>query len=70
MNEVKTREEIIHSMCMTYRDDYELNRNPDDAPWIRGMTKLEQQGLLRVMTQIYDENIAPILRKKYNHKNN
>jgi len=25
---------------------------------------------LRVMTQIYDENIAPILRKKYNHKNN
>ena len=70
MNELKTREEIIHSMCMTYRDDYELTRNSGDAPWIRGMTKLEQQGLLRVMTQIYDENIAPILRKKYNHKNN
>lgn len=70
MNELKTREEIIHSMCLTYRDDYELPRASNDAPWIRGMTNLERQGLLRVMTQIYDENIAPILREKHNHKNN
>jgi len=36
-----------------------------DPPWVRGMTALERRGLWRVMEQIYNINIKPVLEKKY-----
>jgi hypothetical protein len=62
---VKTPEEIIHSMCVMYREDYEVPKLATDPPWVRGMTTLERRGLWRVMEQIYDINIKPVLEKKY-----
>ena len=56
---MKTREEIITDMCMSYRHDYGLNRNPEDPPWVAGMTPEERKGLWNTMAQIYDNNIAP-----------
>lgn len=61
---MKTREEIIHSMCLTYRHDYGLDRHPDDPPWVAGMTKSEREGLFRTMAQIYDNVIAPLMGSK------
>jgi hypothetical protein len=66
---VKTREEIIHLMCVTYREDYEVPKLAADPPWVRGMTALERRGLWRVMEQIYDINIKPVLEKKYGNQN-
>lgn len=65
---MKTREEIIHNMCMTYRHDYGLDRHPDDPPWVAGMTKSEREGLYRTMEQIFDNDIAPHMKLK-NEKN-
>lgn len=56
---MKTREQIITDMCMTYRHDYGLNRTPEDPPWVAGMTPEERKGLWNTMAQIYDNNIAP-----------
>lgn len=62
---MKTPEEIIHSMCVMYREDYEVPKLATDPPWVRGMTALERRGLWRVMEQIYNINIKPVLEKKY-----
>ena len=56
----KTREEIIHSMCMTYRHDYGLRKEDTDPPWTSGMTLKDSESLYKVMEQIYDNNISPI----------
>ena len=55
---MKTREEIIHMMCLDYRHDYDLNRSPSDPPWVAGLTPKERIGLWRTMEQIYDISIA------------
>ena len=65
---MKTREEIIHSMCVMYREDYGVPKLATDPPWVRGMTALERQGLWRVMEQIYDINIKPVVEKKYGNQ--
>ena len=65
---MKTREEIIHSMCVMYREDYEVPKLATDPPWVRGMTSLERRGLWRVMEQIYDINIKPVVEKKYGNQ--
>ena len=65
---MKTREEIIHSMCVMYREDYEVPKLATDPPWVRGMTVLERRGLWRVMEQIYDINIKPVVEKKYGNQ--
>ena len=49
-------------MCMTYRHDYGLNRDENDPPWVSGMTASEREGLYKTMEQIYDNNIAPLLK--------
>ncbi len=54
-----TREQIITDMCYTFRHDFGLDRNPEDAPWVSGMTESERKGLWETMAQIYDNNIAP-----------
>lgn len=59
-----SREQIITSMCYTYRHDYGLNKLPDDPPWTAGMTDQERQGLWRTMAQIYDNNIEPYMELK------
>ena len=59
MNE---REKTIHDMCMTYRHDYGLDKSPDDPSWCAGMTPDERKGLYLTMSQIYDNNIAPLLK--------
>jgi len=67
----RNREQIIHEMCLTYRHDYGLDRDPADPPWCAGMTPDERAGLYRTMAQIYDNNIAPLVEiaKKPRKKN-
>ena len=60
---MKTREEIINDMCMTYRHDYGLDKLPGDPPWTAGMTPEERKGLYATMSQIYEHNIKPLLEQ-------
>jgi hypothetical protein len=41
------REQIIHSMCMTYRHDYGL------------LSSEERASINRTMSQIFDNDVAP-----------
>jgi hypothetical protein len=61
---MKTREEIITDMCMTYRHDYGLNKLPSDPSWCAGMTPEERKGLYDTMAQIFDNDIQPIMDLK------
>ena len=65
---MKTKEEIINDMCMTYRHDYGLDKDPNDPPWCAGMTTEERKGLYNTMRQIYENDIVPLL--KLNGENN
>ena len=56
------REQIIQEMCLSYRHDYGLNKDPTDPPWCAGMTPVERMGLYRTMAAIYDGNIAPLVK--------
>lgn len=65
---MKTREQIITSMCYTFRHDYGLTKHPDpggyDFPGTAGMTEAEQTYLYNQMAQIFDNDIAPNMRFK------
>lgn len=54
-----TREQIITSMCYTYRHDYGLDRKDTDPTWVAGMTQSERQSLWDTMAQIFDNDIKP-----------
>ena len=56
---MKTREEIITSMCYTYRHDYGLDKQPDDETFVSGMTGSQRKALWNQMAQIFDNNIWP-----------
>lgn len=58
---MKSKEEIIHDMCMTYRHDYGLTKNENDTLWVAGMTDTEREGLYRTMEQIYNNNVLPLI---------
>ena len=60
---MKTREEIINNMCMTYRHDYGLEISEDDRMYtlMSGMTKNERVALYNTMAQIFDNDIAPLV---------
>lgn len=62
---MKTREQIITSMCYTYRHDYGLERYDDPNnytfPFSSGMTAVERQILWNNMAQIFDRDIAPYM---------
>lgn len=64
-NQMKTREEIITSMCYTYRHDYGLIKEADPGgytfPLESGMTQSERTALWNTMAQIFDNDIKPIL---------
>ena len=61
MNE---REKTIHDMCMTYRHDYGLRKQPDEPSWTSGMTEEDAKMLYKTMEQIYTNNIEPLLKKQ------
>ena len=65
---MKSKEEIITEMCYAYRQDYDLNKDPTDPSWCAGMTPEERRGLYNTMSNIYENNIEPIL-KHYGEKN-
>lgn len=61
---MKTREQIIESMCYTYRHDYGLDKTVGTgfADIISsGMTQQEREVLWRQMAQIFDNDIAPYM---------
>lgn len=60
---MKTKDEIITDMCYTYRQDYGLDKDPNDPPWTAGMTPDERKGLYLTMSQIYEHNIEPVVQK-------
>lgn len=64
---MKTREEIINNMCMTFRHDYGLVISEFDKiemPLMSGMTETERKALFDSMAQIFDNDIAPLLKDK------
>jgi hypothetical protein len=64
---MKTREEIIASMCYTSRHDYGLHRpgirstNLADLDFNAGMTSSEQKDLWDQMAKLFDRDIAPYM---------
>jgi hypothetical protein len=56
---MKTREEIINSMCYTWRHDFGLEKDHDSLS--SGMTAMERVLLWNAMAQIFDNDISPLL---------
>lgn len=56
-------------MCMTFRHDYGLRISEDDRMYtlMSGMTEQEAQALFNDMSQIFDNDIAPLIEntKRY-----
>ena len=67
---MKTREEIINNMCMTFRHDYGLRISEDDRMYtlMSGMTEREAQELFNTMAQIYDNDIVPLIENAMNYE--
>jgi hypothetical protein len=64
---MKTREQIITSMCYTMRHDYGLNRDLGNGfitELSAGMTAAERAALWRQMSQLFDNDIAPYMEFK------
>ena len=59
---MKTREQIITSMCYTWRHDYGLDKDIGNgfiSEISSGMTEEERNSLWNQMAQIFDNDIAP-----------
>jgi hypothetical protein len=66
---MKTREEIITSMCYTFRHDYGLRKQEHTLGDFlnnisSGMTEREAKILWNQMAQIFDNDIAPYMEFK------
>lgn len=64
---MKTREEVITSMCYTMRHDYGLDKDIGNgfiSELSAGMTKDERESLWRQMAQIFDNDILPYMEFK------
>jgi hypothetical protein len=64
---MKTREDIILSMCYTWRHDYGLEKIEHDTAGgiiTAGLTKHEREYLYKQMTQLFDNDIAPHMEFK------
>ena len=65
-----TKEQVIHMMCLEYRHDFGLRKQPDDPSWEAGMTQKDAEILYSVMEFIYNEIIkladAKTLKGKQN----
>lgn len=66
---MRTREEIINSMCYTWRHDFGLDKHPDALAFESGMTPIERQHLWDAMAQIFDNDISPMLAEANNIQN-
>ena len=62
MNQAE-KDKLIYDMCMTYRHDFGLQKEPNDPPWVAGMTVNERKALILTMRQIFENNIEPLLSK-------
>ena len=60
---LKTREEIITSMCLTYRHDYGLTKEPG-LMFTAGVTDKEREAIYRMMSQLFDNDILPYMEFK------
>lgn len=62
---MKTREQIINSMCYTMRHDFGLDRD-DKLPVLlsSGLTEKERSSLWNNMAQLFDNDIAPYMEFK------
>jgi hypothetical protein len=58
---MKSKEEIINSMCLSYRHDYGLRKDNSEPSWTAGMTEKDAKMLYKTMEQIYNNDIAPII---------
>ena len=58
---MKSKEEIINSMCLSYRHDYGLRKDKSEPSWTIGMTEEDAIMLYNTMEQIYNNDIAPII---------
>jgi len=61
---MKTREDIINSMCFTRRHDYGLDKPEGAYAFEAGMTQQEREALYCQMAQIFDNDIAPYMEFK------
>jgi hypothetical protein len=62
---MKTREQIITSMCHTWRHDYGLDKPEGDdfsSKLSAGTTLAEREFLWKQMAQIFDNDIAPHMK--------
>lgn len=59
-----TDEEIIHNLCMTYRHDYGLRKQPGEPSWTAGMTEEDAKMLYKVMEQLYTSCFKPLIEEK------
>ena len=50
-------------MCLTYRHDYGLRKEDNDPPWTAGMTEEDAKMLYKVMEQIYNNDIEPLVQE-------
>ncbi len=57
------KQKIIFDMCMSYRHDFGLRKEPNDPPWTAGMTEQDAKMLYKTMEQIYTNNIEPLLNE-------
>ena len=69
---MKTREEIITSMCYTFRPDYGITRPDNQTNWFgaSGMNDAERRALWDQMAQIFDNDIAPYVELKRDQRIN
>lgn len=59
---MKTRDQIIDSMCLTFDHSYGATPSPEGSPEARfNPTQADKDGLRRSMAQVYDHEIAPLL---------
>lgn len=64
---MKTREQIITSMCFTWRHDYGIERQEHESGGglvTTGLTFQERQMLWKQMAQIFDNDILPHMEFK------
>ena len=66
---MKNKEEIITDMCYTYRHDYGLRKTIGEPNWTSGMTEQDAKMLYKVMEQIYNNNIEPIIEQLKGNEN-
>lgn len=63
---IKSKEDVILSMCLTYNHAYVLPTKPDDddSPLNCALTASEKEYVYRQMKQIFENDIEPYMEFK------